>query len=155
MDLYKIFDEYSFLWTFLEFHFGFDVFGEQVVYFFVIDFDEATANEMCFGGVVLGDGDDLAEGAGNDASLFFIIGDAHHGVGLAASGLSIGEYCAIVAVEYVFDEGEGTLFIDVALECVWGENAVEGEAFWGLLHIFADQIYLIIFGIDFHNVDAA
>ena len=65
VDLYlrEIFDEDALFRTLLELHPGLGIFPQQVVYLFVVDFDEAAADEMGFGGVVLGDGDNLAEGA--------------------------------------------------------------------------------------------
>ena len=78
----------------------------------------------------------------------------HHGVGLAATCLPVGEDGAIVAVKYAFDEEEGTLFVDEALCAVWGEDVVEGEGFGLLFVVFFFEIDLLVFGIDLHDVDA-
>jgi hypothetical protein len=70
----------------------------------VVDFDETATDEVCFGGVVFGDGYDLLEGAGDDAPRLLALVAAHHRVRLAASRLSVRENRSVVAVEDVVDE---------------------------------------------------
>jgi hypothetical protein len=65
---------------------------------FVIDFNEAAANEMIFMCLVFSDCDYLAEGSGNDALRFFAFIATHHCVSFAASRLSIGKNSSIVSI---------------------------------------------------------
>lgn len=65
--------------------------------FLVVYFDEAASYEVCFRGVIFGDGDDLAEGAG-DYTAGLLCVSSHHRMGLAATRLSVREDGAVVAV---------------------------------------------------------
>lgn len=69
--------------------------------FFIIDFDEAAPDEVCLGSVVLGYGYDLLESAGNDSSCLLRLISAHHGVGFAATRLSVSEDGPVVAIQHV------------------------------------------------------
>ena len=45
--------------------------------------------------------EDVVDDPGDDALLVGVVDDPLHGVGLSARGLAVGEYCSIVAVQYV------------------------------------------------------
>ena len=45
--------------------------------------------------------EDVVDDPGDDALLVGVVDDPLHGVGLSAGGLAVGEYCSIVAVQYV------------------------------------------------------
>jgi hypothetical protein len=51
----------------LQVDFSLDVFAQQIMDFFVVDFDKCALNEVVFTGLAVGNGHDLVEGAGNDA----------------------------------------------------------------------------------------
>jgi hypothetical protein len=51
----------------LQVDFSLDVFAQQVMDFFVVDFDKSALNEVIFTGLTVGNCHDLVEGAGNDA----------------------------------------------------------------------------------------
>lgn len=152
MYLREILHKDSFVRAFLELHLELDVLPEQVVDLFVVDLDEAAADEVGLGGVVLGDGHDLAEGSGDDALSFLTCTSAHHGMSLAATCLPIGKDSPIIAVEHTFDQCEGALLVDGALCGIGGEDCVEGEAFGLLFCVIADEVDLVIFGVDFHDI---
>jgi hypothetical protein len=67
----QIFHDES-IWSLLQVDFGPDVFTQQVVDLFVVDFDEGALNEVIFTGLAVRDGHDLVEGAGNDAHGLFL-----------------------------------------------------------------------------------
>ena len=104
-------------------------------------------------GIVLGYGDDLAEGTWDDSLGFLAVVAAHHSMGLTTSGLSVREDSAVVAVQYALDEGEGALLVDQVLWRVSREHAVERKCLWLLLGVLLPQVYLIIFGIRLHHAD--
>ena len=122
---------------------------------FIVNFDETATYEMCFWGIVVGDGDNLLEGPGDDAFGFLIVGLAHHGMRFAASGLSVGEDGAIIPLKYAINQGKGALFVDEWLCAIWGEDVIKGKGFGLLFGVFFQQIDLIVFGVDVYHVEAA
>lgn len=66
LQLQEILNKDSLIRTFLEIHLSLGVFAEQIVYFLIVDFDKTATDEMILGGIILGHGHDLAEGARND-----------------------------------------------------------------------------------------
>ena len=50
----------------LQVDFSLDVFAQQVMDFFVVDFDKCALNEVVFAGLTVGNCHDLVEGAGNN-----------------------------------------------------------------------------------------
>ena len=97
-ELGEVFDENALVGAFLELHLGLDVLAEQVVDFLVVDFNETATYEVSLGGVVFGLGYYLTECSGDDSPVLLAAGHAHHGVSLAASGLSVGKDGAVVAI---------------------------------------------------------
>jgi hypothetical protein len=96
--LQQIFHEDSFFWAFLQLHFSLGVLAEQVMDLLIVDFDEAASDKMRLFGIVLGDSYDLAEGAGNDTSTFFVFVAAHHRMRLTASRLAVCKYSSIIPI---------------------------------------------------------
>lgn len=109
---------------------------------------------MVFHGFVFSDRNDLAEGPRNDSLAVLGFVAAHHGMGLTAACLSIGEDGAIVAIEYAIDEGEGALLVDEALGAVRREDIVKREALGLLFTILSNKVDLIVFGVDLDNAYA-
>lgn len=102
LDFSEIFDEDSFVGALLQLHPGLHILSQQVMDFFIVNFDETAPNEMGLGSIAFGDSHDLAEGPG-DNTLALLGGGAHHGVRFAAAGLPVGEDGAVITVEYVVD----------------------------------------------------
>ena len=104
--------------------------------------------------IVFGDGHDLTESSGNDASVLLKVVETHHCVGLSAPSLTIGENGAVVAVENRLDESKGALFVDEALWGVDPKDAVERECFGGFLGVFLFEEDLVVLAIDFYHAGA-
>ena len=100
------------------------------------------------------DSDDLTESPWNDTFSFLWLIAAHHCVSLSAAGLPIRENSSIVSIQHAVDKRKGTLFVDQTLSWVRRKYKIEGETFRLLLIILSNKIDLIIFGVDFHNIDA-
>lgn len=98
LDLQEVFHEDSLIRTLLEIHPGLVILPQQVVDFLVVNLDEATADEVVFGCIVLSDGDNLAECTRNDSLGLLRVVPAHHGVCLPATCLSVCEDSSIVSV---------------------------------------------------------
>ena len=111
---------------------------------FIVDLNEAAANEMGLACLILGDGDDLAEGARNDSLALLALVATHHCMCLSAAGLAIREDCSIVPVDYAVDQGEGTLLVNQTLSAIGRKHIVEGEAFRLLFGILLDEIDLVV-----------
>ena len=112
LQLQQVLDEKALFGTLLEVHFSLGVPAEQIVNLLVIDFDEAAADEVGLGGVVLGDGDDLAEGARDyPLALVALIGP-HHRVRFAATRLPVREDRPVVPVQHVVYQRERRLLVD-------------------------------------------
>jgi hypothetical protein len=75
-------------------------------------------------------------------------------VSFAATGLSVREDRAVVAVEHAVDQGEGALLVDEALGAVGCEDVIERKGFRGLLAVLAHQIYLVVLAVHLHHVHA-
>ena len=97
-DLRQIFYEYALFWAFLQLHLGLDVLAQQIMDFLIVDLDERTADEVGLRLIGFRDRDYLGESPRDDALALFRVGNAHHGVGLAAAGLPVGEDGAVVAI---------------------------------------------------------
>ena len=121
----EVFHEDALVRTFLELHLGFDVLPEQVMDFFVVDFDETATYEMSLRGVVFGLGYDLTECPGDDSPVLLATGDSHHGMGLAAAGLSVGKDSPVVAVKDALDEEESALLVDHTLSGIGSKHIIE------------------------------
>ena len=115
LELGEVLDEDALVGTLLEVHSGLDVLPEEIVDLLVVDFNKTATYKVGLRCVVLSFGYDLAEGPGDDAPALIAAGIAHHGVGLPAAGLTVGEDGPVVAVEDALDEEEGTLFVDATL----------------------------------------
>jgi hypothetical protein len=122
--------------------------------FLVVDLDEAAADEMRLG-IILGDGDYLAESPGDDSFALFGLVASHHGVRLAATCLSVGEDGSVISIQDAVDKRKGTLLIDEALRAVGREDIVEGEALRLLAVVLPEKVNLVVLAIDFHDADAA
>jgi hypothetical protein len=66
--------------------------------FFVVNLNEATSDEMCFGSIVFSDGYYLTKGPGDNAACLLVLSSTHHGVSLTTSSLPICENSAIVSI---------------------------------------------------------
>lgn len=82
--------------------------------FFIVNFDKAASNEMCFRCVIFSYCYYLTECPRND-SFGLLALSSHHGVRFAAACLPIRKNGAIIAIEYIFDQREGTLLVDETL----------------------------------------
>ena len=151
----QILDKDAFIRTFLEVHARLVILGKQVMNLLIIDFDEAAADEMGFRCVVLGNGDDLLEGAGDDASSLFRLVAAHHRVRLAAARLPVREDGPVVPVQHAVHQRKRALLVDQVLRAVGCEHAVEGETFGRLLALFLHKVDLVIFYVGLHHAHAA
>ena len=101
VDLYlrKVLDENTFIWALFEIHSSLGVFAEQVVNLFIVDFNKAAPDQMCFCRIVFRLGDYLTEGPWNDTAGLLAICSSHHGVSFSTASLSVGEDGAIVSVK--------------------------------------------------------
>ena len=70
----------------------------------IIDFDETATDEMSLGRIIIGYGNDLLEGSGNDALTFLALVASHHRMGFSTSSLSVGEDGSIVAFENIVNQ---------------------------------------------------
>ena len=70
----------------------------------IIDFNETATDEMSFGRIIVCYGYDLLEGSRYDTLGFLALIASHHGMCFSTTGLSICEYCAIVAFKDVVDK---------------------------------------------------
>ena len=122
--------------------------------FFIVDFNKAASNEMCFWSIIFSYCYYLAKCPWDNAAWLLVLSSTHHGVSLTASGLTICKYGAIVSIKYVLNKRKCALLIDVTL-CRFGcKNTIKRKTFWLLLCIFFDQKYLIILGIDLNDANA-
>lgn len=74
------------------------------MYLFVIYLNETTLNQMFLIALTIYKCYDLIECSRYDTSLILIIIQAHHGMRLTASCLSISKDCTIVAFNYTINE---------------------------------------------------
>lgn len=79
--------------------------------------------------LTVGEGNDLAECSGYDASAALTFVRSHHGVGFAATGLAVCKNSAIIPLDDTVDKGEGSFFVDIALKAVSSEHLIESEGF--------------------------
>lgn len=121
----------------------------------VIDFNETATDKVSLGCIVLGDSYDLLEGSGNNASSLFVLVSSHHGMGLSAPGLSVGEDGAVVPFDDVVDEREGALFVNKGLRAFGAKDIVEGKGLGLLFVVFLFEVDLVVFGVQFDDADAA
>ena len=94
----EILNKNSLVGRFLQLHFSFDIFAEQIMNFFIIDFNETAPNKMFLILLAAGKGDDLAKGPGDDTSGILIIIGAHHGMSFSAASLAVGEDGSIISL---------------------------------------------------------
>lgn len=80
--------------------------------------------------------DDVLKGSGNNTSLILFCPAPLHCVGLPRSGLSIGEYCTIVAFQDTLYNWQGCLFENALLGTCWREYQVEAEVPLFLSYLF-------------------
>lgn len=111
---------------------------------FIVNLNEAASNEVSLACLILGDGDDLAEGTRDDSFAFLALVATHHRMRLSAAGLPIGENCSIVPVDYAIDQREGTLLVNQTLSAVGGKDIIKREAFRLLFGILLDEIDLVV-----------
>ena len=133
-NLQQIFNINPFFWAFLQIHFGFRIFTQQIMDFLIVNLNKTTPNQVCFRAVTLSDGYDLAKSSRNYAPPFFRT-RAHHRMSFPAAGLPIGENGAIIAIKHIIHQRKGTLFVNWGLKSFWCKNAVEGETFWLLFGV--------------------
>ena len=69
----------------------------------------------------------MVEGVWNDTPLGMVTFNADHCMSLTATGLTICEYCSVVAAHNRLDQGEGTFIVDISLLGVPIVNGVVGE----------------------------
>lgn len=112
--------------------------------FFIVNLNEAASNEVSLACLILGDGDDLAEGTRDDSFAFLALVTTHHRMRLSAAGLPIGEDCSIVPVDYAINQREGTLLVYQTLSAVGGKDIIKREAFRLLFGILLDEIDLVV-----------
>lgn len=103
---------------------------------------------MCLRCIVFCDGDYLTEGTRDYASSLLGVRSTYHCMGLSAACLAIGEDGAIVTIEHVFHEREGTLLVYITLRGLSWEDAIKREALWLLLRVLFHEIDLVILRID-------
>ena len=143
----------------LQVDFSLDVFAQQVMDFFVVDFDKCALNEVVFAGLTVGNCHDLVEGAGNNTHgwlLKFETGDCYgqvlfvvviadhlslfcrqrgchtkHRVSFSTTCLAIGEYGTIVAIDNILYKRKRRLFVDLLLGGVLAEDIVICKVFNG------------------------
>lgn len=147
----EVLDENSLVWGLFEVHSALSIFAQQIMNLFVINFDETTPNQMFLVLLAARKSDNLAEGSGDDALRLLAVVRTHHGMGFSAPGLPICEYCSIVALENIVDEGECGLFVDVALEGVLGEDVIEGKSLGGILGSNLEEMDLVLSRVDINN----
>lgn len=113
--LHQIFNENPLIRTLLELHLCLDILAEEVVDLLIVNFDEAAPDQMCLRCIVFCDGDYLTEGTRDYASSLLGVRSTYHRMCLSAACLAIGEDGAIVTIEHVFHEREGTLLVYITL----------------------------------------
>lgn len=154
LNLSQVFHKNAFLWTLFELHFRFYIFAQQIMYFFVVDFNKAASNEMCLWSIIFSYGYYLTKSPWDDAAWLLALSSTHHGVSLTASSLTVCKNGAIVPIEYVLNKRKCALLIDVTLGRFRCKNTIKRKTFWLLLCIFFDQKYLIVLWIYLNNADA-
>ena len=103
LQLHQILNENPLFRTFLQLHFCLDVLTQKIMYFFIVNFDKAAANEVSLRCVVLRNSDDLAKRPRNYTPGLFTISSAHHRMRLSTSCLAIGKNGSIVPIKNIFD----------------------------------------------------
>jgi hypothetical protein len=103
-DLDEVLNEDALFGALFQLHFLFYIFSQKIMNFLIVNFDKTASNQMRLRCVVLGYGDDLTEGPGNDSSGFLIGVAAHHSMSLSTARLAISEDGSIITVQNAIDE---------------------------------------------------
>jgi hypothetical protein len=69
----------------------------------IVDFNEAAPYQMFFIGLGACQSDNLVKSSGNDTLGLLAFRAAHHGMGFAATGLSIGKNSSVISFEDIID----------------------------------------------------
>ena len=118
---------------------------------FVINFDETTPNQMFLILLTSGKCNNLAKGSWNNTLPFFALVGTHHSMGFSAPCLPICEYCSIIALENIINKGECSLFVNITLKRILGENMIEGKCLGSVLRSRFEQMDVVLSCVHIYN----
>ena len=128
----------------------FNVLADEISNILVVDLQIGGTNEILLGRVAGDRLEDVLERARYHALLG---GRALHGKRLAASGLTVGEHRAVVALAHALDQSETEIVVELFRVRLDAVRAVECELFrWRVGWLFGTcKAYLISLRVDIYN----
>ena len=126
-ELFDILDKDTPFWWLSHLKFGFFIKVEKISEFLIVKFDKRAENKKFFFRRGLSFKEDFLEAPGNDSTIRIRLEIAHHSVGLARAGLTIGKNGAIVALNNLIDKLNTNRLVNLLLRWLCVKYIIKGE----------------------------